>query len=111
MRVHSHAILTNAAHHKIEAVMSLAVIGGLVAGHYLHSPAVDGYVGILVSVWLLYLGYAHGREAIGPLLGQAPSKAILLQIRKTAKSVEAVEDVHEIIVHDYGSMLRRMCRS
>ncbi len=103
-RVQSHAILTNAAHHKIEAVMSLAVIGGLVAGHYFHRPAVDGYIGILVSVWLLYLGYMHGREAIVPLLGQAPSKDILQRIRKTAKSVEGVEDVHEIIVHDYGSM-------
>ncbi len=104
IRVQSHAILTNAAHHKIEAVMSLAVIGGLVAGHYFHRPAVDGYIGILISVWLLYLGFTHGREAIVPLLGQAPSKDILQQIRKTAKSVEGVEDVHEIIVHDYGSM-------
>ena len=30
--VNSHAILTNAAHHKIESVMTLTVIGGLVAG-------------------------------------------------------------------------------
>jgi len=103
-RVHAHAILTSAAHHKIEGVMSLAVIGGLVAGHYFHSPAVDGYIGILVSVWLLYLGFTHGREAIVPLLGQAPSKDILRKIRQTAKSVDGVEDVHEIIVHDYGSM-------
>ncbi len=103
-RVESHAILTNAAHHNIEAVMSLTVIGGLVAGHYFHHPEADGYIGILVSLWLLYLGFAHGREAIVPLLGQAPSKKMLQRIRETAKSVEGVEDVHEIIVHDYGSL-------
>ena len=103
-RVDSHAILASARHHKIEAGISLTVIGGLIAGHYLHRPEVDGYIGILVSVWLLYLGYTHGREALVPLLGQAPSKDMIRKIKETAKSVEGVEDAHEIIVHDYGSM-------
>jgi len=103
-RVDSHAILTNARHHKIEAVISLTVIGGLIAGYYFHQPEVDGYIGILVSAWLLYLGYAHGREALVPLLGQAPSKDMIRKIKETAKSVEGVQDAHEIIVHDYGSM-------
>ncbi len=103
-RVDSHAILTNAHHIRIEAVMSLAVIGGLVAGHYFHSPQLDGFLGILVSLWLLYLGFAHGKEALVPLLGQAPNREMIGRIRKTARSVEGVEGVHEIIVHDYGSL-------
>jgi cation diffusion facilitator family transporter len=103
-RVDSQAILTSARHHKIEAGISLTVIGGLIAGHYLHRPEVDGYISILVSAWLLYLGYTHGREALIPLLGQAPSKDMIRKIKETAKSVEGVEDAHEIIVHDYGSM-------
>ncbi|MHC4268059.1 MAG: cation diffusion facilitator family transporter [Planctomycetota bacterium] len=103
-RVNSHAILASAAHHKIEAVMTFTVIVGLVAGHYFHHPEFDGYTGIIVSAWLMYLGYIHGKEAIVPLLGQAPSKDIINKIRDTAQSVEGVENVHEIIVHDYGSM-------
>ena len=103
-RVDSHAILTNAAHHNIEMVMTLTVIGGLVVGHYLHHPEVDGYIGIMVSGWLLFLGYTHGREALVPLLGQAPSKDIIKKIRETAQSVDGIKNVHEIIVHDYGSM-------
>jgi cation diffusion facilitator family transporter len=102
-RVNSHAILTNAHHHRIEAVMSLAVIGGLVAGHYIHLSRMDGALGILVSLWLLYLGFSHGREALVPLLGQAPSRDMIGRIRKTVRAVEGVEGVHEIIVHDYGS--------
>jgi divalent metal cation (Fe/Co/Zn/Cd) transporter len=73
------------------------------ASHYLHLPQVDGYMGILVSGWLLFLGVDHARHAIVPLLGQAPSKALLKRVREVAGSVEGVEDVHEIIVHDYGS--------
>ncbi|UCE40982.1 MAG: cation transporter [Candidatus Aminicenantes bacterium] len=103
-RVESHAILANAFHQTIEAVMSLTVIAGLVAGHYFHKPEVDGYIGILVSLWLLYMGFSHGREAIVPLLGKAPSQEFIQKIREAAKSVDGVEDVHEIIVHDYGTM-------
>lgn len=103
-RVHSHAILVNAFHHKIEAVMSLTVIGGLVASHNFHHPEIDGYIGILVSLWLLYLGFTHAKEAVVPLLGQAPTREMIGKIRETAKSVDGVADVHEIIVHDYGSM-------
>jgi cation diffusion facilitator family transporter len=103
-RIHSHAVLASAAHSNIEAVLTFTVIVGLMASHYYHYSEIDGYIGILVSTWLLYLGYNHGREAIVPLLGQAPSKDIIKKIRQTAKSVHGVEDVHEIIVNDYGSM-------
>ncbi len=58
----------------------------------------------LVSASLLYLGYDHGREAIVPILGKAPPKDIIRKIREAAKSVEGIEDVHEIIVNDYGSL-------
>lgn len=77
-RVDSRAIRTNAHHHSIEAVMSLGVIGGLVAGHYFHRPEVDGLIGILVSVWLLYLGFVHGRR--DPQLDKA-IEVILQQIK------------------------------
>ncbi len=102
-RVDSKAIHHNALHQNIEAVMSLAVIGGLIAGHYFHRPEFDGYLGVLVSLWLLYLGFSHGREAIVPLLGEAPPKDLIMKIRDTAKSVEGIADAHEIIVHDYGT--------
>ena len=102
-RVDSKAIHHNALHQNIEAVMSLAVIGGLIAGHYFHRPEFDGYLGVLVSLWLLYLGFRHGREAVVPLLGEAPPRDLIMKIRKIAKSVDGIADAHEIIVHDYGT--------
>jgi cation diffusion facilitator family transporter len=102
-RIESEAVLANAPHQNVDAVMTLSVIAGLVASRYFHLPQVDGYIGILVSGWLLFLGYEHAREAIVPLLGAAPSNSLLEKIREVAGSVEGVEDVHEIIVHDYGS--------
>ena len=103
-RVDSGAIIANAKHQWIEAVSTMMVIIGLILGHYFRILEADGYIGIAVSLWLLYLGYTHGRHALIPLLGKAPDKNIIQRIRETAKSVEGVFDVHEIIVHDYGSL-------
>lgn len=103
-RVRSDAILANAHHQRIEAVGTLTVIAGLLADHYFDLPRMDGYIGIAVSAWLLYLGYTHARHAVIPLLGKAPEKDLIQRIREIARSVEGISDVHEIIVHDYGSM-------
>lgn len=103
-RVDSHAILSNAFHQRIEAISTLTVIVGLLVGHYYHRPEVDGYIGLFLSAWLLYLGYTHGREATIPLLGKAPSRDMIRRVRETAKSIDGIEDVHEVIIHDYGSM-------
>jgi cation diffusion facilitator family transporter len=104
-RVRSDAIRANAHHQRIEAFVTLMVIAGLLAGHFFHLPQVDGAIGTAVSAWLLYLGYTHARHAVIPLLGKAPGKDLIRRIREIAKSVEGIEDVHEIIVHDYGSMV------
>lgn len=103
-RIDSHAVLANAFHQRIEAIGTLAVIAGLLVTHYYHRSEVDGYIGLGLSAWLLYLGYTHGREAIVPLLGTAPSRDMIRRVREIAKSVEGIEDVHEIIIHDYGSL-------
>jgi len=103
-RVDSHAILANAIHQSIEAVITLTVIGGLIAGHHYQHPEIDGYIGILAALWILYLGFTHGKKALVPILGKAPEKEMIEKIRRTARDVDGVEDVHEIIVHDYGSL-------
>jgi cation diffusion facilitator family transporter len=102
-RVKSHTIEANAFHHRIDTILNLTVITGLIVSHQYHLPVIDGYIGILVAFWLLHLGYDHAKDAIIPLLGKAPSRELIQEIRTIAKSVRGVEDAHEIIVHDYGS--------
>jgi cation diffusion facilitator family transporter len=101
--VSSRAVAAAARHEHIEAGLSLAVIAGVVAGHHLQMPRLDGVLGLAAAAWLVYAGLGHGWHALVPLLGAPPDRRVLQRIREVARSVEGVHDVHEIIVHDYGT--------
>jgi len=103
-RVDSEAIEAIAVHHQIDFLITLSVIAALILEHLFRRPEIDGYMGIAVTLSLFYAGFSHGKEAVIPLLGRAPTREMIRKIRETARGTEGVEDVHEIIVHDYGSM-------
>jgi divalent metal cation (Fe/Co/Zn/Cd) transporter len=102
-KLRSHTILAAARHYSIEAAISFTVVLGLVFGMLLDLPVIDGIIGLAVAFWILYLGIHHAREALIPLLGEAPSRELVEEVRALAKDVDGVEDVHEVILHDYGS--------
>lgn len=62
----------------------------------------DGYVGALVSLFVLYSGFASGRETIAPLLGQKPEPEFVERIKEITLSTERICALHDLIIHDYG---------
>ena len=62
----------------------------------------EGYCGAVVGLLILYAGYKAARETVSPLLGKAPDKALVDQIREIVLSGEGVLGIHDLMVHDYG---------
>lgn len=63
---------------------------------------IDGISGVLVALFILYAGYSACKETLNPLLGKAPEKEFVDEIRKIVLDHEIVKGVHDLIVHDYG---------
>lgn len=63
---------------------------------------IDGYVGIAVSLAILYAGYSLVKETISPLLGEAPDPELVKAINKSVLSYDYVNGVHDLIIHNYG---------
>ncbi|MBQ2897775.1 MAG: cation transporter [Clostridia bacterium] len=63
---------------------------------------IDGYIGLLVSVFILYTGYKAIIDAISPLLGHAPDETLVSEIEKTVMSSEGIIGTHDLIIHNYG---------
>lgn len=75
----------------------LSVIIGKVSGLQL-----DGYMGCLVALFIIWSGILLIRETSSPLLGEAPSQELVRSIEKITLSQDGVIGIHDLVVHNYG---------
>lgn len=62
----------------------------------------DGYLGILVAILVMYSAVKLIKETVDPLIGIPPDKEFVEGIQSTLKSYDGVLDIHDLIVHNYG---------
>lgn len=62
----------------------------------------DGWCGILVSLFIIYAGFNSAKETLSPLLGGPPEKDFVDEIENIVLSYEKIVGIHDLIVHDYG---------
>lgn len=63
---------------------------------------IDGFIGILISLFILYSGFTLIKDTIDPLLGQAPDEELVKGITDGVTSYDYISGVHDLIVHNYG---------
>ena len=84
-----------------DSISTLAVLISAFIAKFL-GISIDGYVSLLVSIFILFTGYKAIKEIIDLLLGQKPDSEFVKQIEEFAMKYETIEGVHDIMVHDYG---------
>lgn len=62
----------------------------------------DGYLGIVVALFIFYTGIQIVRDTVGSLLGQAPDPKLVKALETEILAFDGVVGVHDLIVHDYG---------
>ena len=62
----------------------------------------DGWAGLGVGIFICISGMGLVRDAISPLLGQAPDPKLVQAIRDKIMSYPQVLGTHDLMVHDYG---------
>ena len=63
---------------------------------------IDGYIGLFVSLVILYSGFSLIKETISPLIGEAPSSELIEAINEGILSYDHVLGCHDLMVHNYG---------
>jgi cation diffusion facilitator family transporter len=69
---------------------------------YLTGFDLDGYMGVVVAVFIIISGINLVRETISPLLGTAPSNELVDQIYKKILGYEHIIGLHDLMIHNYG---------
>lgn len=64
---------------------------------------IDGYLGVVVAGFIFYTGIATSKETLNQLLGEAPDKEFIEEIKETVLAHDEVIGIHDIIVHNYGA--------
>ena len=62
----------------------------------------DGYVGVLVAIFIMYGGFSTAKEMLSPLLGTQPEPELVSEIKSAVLENEAFVGMHDLIIHDYG---------
>ena len=84
-----------------DAIATSAVLVSAIIS-YFTGTELDGYMGVLVALFIIWSGIGLIREAISPLLGQTPDKQIVEELRQKILSYDGVLGVHDFMVHSYG---------
>ncbi len=85
-----------------DCIATAAVLVTTVLNH-LYGWQLDGYCGILVSLFIMYSGIQAAKDSVDPLLGVEPDEEFLQQIEDISLSFdENIVGIHDLMVHDYG---------
>ena len=101
-RIDSGALAATAADSRNDVISTSAVIAAALISHFT-SVELDGVMGLLVALFILYSGVGLVREAMSPLLGKAPEPELVEHIRERIMGYEGVLGTHDLMVHDYGA--------
>ena len=79
---------------------SAVLISSIVAMFF--SISIDGYISLLVSLFILYTGAKAIKEIIDILLGSNPDPEFVKDIEEFVKNYPLVVGIHDMMIHDYG---------
>ncbi len=84
-----------------DSVATAVVLVSLIIGVYF-DVMIDGWCGVLVSLFILFAGFKSAMETLKLLLGTPPEKEFVEAVEATVLAHPVVIGIHDLIVHDYG---------
>jgi cation diffusion facilitator family transporter len=96
----SQAVKADGWHHRSDAISSVAILVGIALGRFFWW--VDGVMGIIVSLFILYTAYKIIRSSSHTILGEKPSKKLVDDVKRLAnRAAEREVHSHHIHLHNY----------
>lgn len=63
---------------------------------------IDGYIGLVVSIFVMFAGFQIAKDTFEPLLGQAVDRKMYEIITEMVESYQGIVGSHDLIIHNYG---------
>ena len=100
-RIDSLTLKATAVDSRNDVISTCCVLAGTLICKY-GGIVVDGWLGLLVAVFIIWSGIQLIRETSSPLLGEGPDEEIVKEIIGITKKYDGVLGIHDLVVHNYG---------
>lgn len=100
-RIDSMTLTATAADSRNDVISTAAVLLGCLLSHFFDWH-IDGYIGLLVALFIVWSGCSIAKQTISPLLGEQADPELTRRIRELVLSHEKIIGIHDLMVHDYG---------
>jgi cation diffusion facilitator family transporter len=84
-----------------DVISSSCVALSLLLSIWIDFP-IDGYIGMLVSFFIIYAGYSLIKDTMNPLLGEAPDADLVKGLQSKLLSYDYITGAHDLVIHNYG---------
>ncbi len=100
-RIDSALFLASSADSFQDALITGSALLSMLIYGFFHINA-DPYVGLLVSLLVIWNGIGIARETLEPLLGQPTDAELCRALRELVESYPGIYGSHDLILHNYG---------
>ncbi|EHJ02173.1 cation diffusion facilitator family transporter [Clostridium sp. DL-VIII] len=100
-KINSAALKASSTDALVDVVTTICIAISLLVSRFTSLP-IDGYMGILVSLFIVYSGFNLVKDTVNPLLGEAPDPKLVESIQEMVLSYDNILGTHDLIIHNYG---------
>lgn len=100
-KINSLTLIATGTDSRNDVISTGAVLLSLLIGKF-SGFHLDGIMGCLVALFIIWSGIQLIRETISPLLGEAPAMELVQDIQKIVLDNPGVLGTHDLIIHNYG---------
>lgn len=99
--IQSTTLYATSADSRNDVIATAAVLIGCLINRFF-GVNVDGWMGLMVALFILYSGVSIARDTISPLLGKQADGELLERISSLILEHDRILGIHDLLVHDYG---------
>jgi len=86
----------------VSDVLSTAGVLAAVLAEKFTGFHIDGWMGILMSLAIIYTGYSILKHAVNSIIGAPPDSEVYREVEQFMLGIPGIYGVHDLIIHDYG---------
>ena len=100
-KINSDTLIATSTDSRNDVLVTTGMISAIIIS-YLFNINIDGYISLIIGLFILYSGFNIGKEVVSVLLGQSIKKEDADKIKAAVMKYEGILGVHDLISHTYG---------